>query len=136
MHAETDFKHYALNPDKVWSNLGDWLEGESAAMLVAQHDNGSIVGFFAGKLARPWFSDDLCAVEDCFYVAAPYRGSRAAYMLVREWRQWAKQHGSLHDRAGVSSGSGPAGERLYEHFGLKHMGGNFIAHNKEHDHVL
>jgi 60 kDa SS-A/Ro ribonucleoprotein len=56
--------------------------------------------------------------------------------LVREWLQWAKQNGSLHDRAGVSSGAGPAGERLYEHFGLKHMGGNFIAHNKEHDHVL
>lgn len=128
MHAETDFRHYQLDPIKTLDSLGYWIHDPDALMLVAQRDSGELVGFFMGKLARPWFSEDLCAVEDCFYVAAEHRGSRAAYMLTREWHAWARERGVKHVRAGVSSGCGPAGERLYQHFGMANMGGNYVAH--------
>ena len=135
MHAETDFKHYTLDPVKTLDGLGGWIAGQDAALFVADPD-GELVGFFAAKLTRPWFSDDLMAVEDCFYVAAAQRGSRAAYLLVREFHRWAAGASAAHLRAGVSSGTGRAGERLYEHFGMKNMGGNFVLHAGGADPVL
>lgn len=136
MHAETDFRHYTLAPAKVIDGLGYWIHAPEALMLVAESDDDGVIGFFAAKITRPWFSDDLCAVEDCFYVAAEHRGSRAAFKLAREFKTWAADRGALHMRAGVSSGAGPAGERLYQHLGMDNMGGNFVAHLKEQTHVL
>ena len=127
MHAETDFKHYTLDPIKTLNGLGGWIAGQDAALFVADLD-GELIGFFAAKLTRPWFSDDLMAVEDCFYVSAAQRGSRAAYLLTREFHRWAASASAAHLRAGVSSGAGRACERLYEHFGMKNMGGNFVLH--------
>jgi GNAT superfamily N-acetyltransferase len=131
MHAETDFMHYSLSPEKLWAGLSAWLHSATAAMFIAEHDTAGVVGFFACKQVRPWFSDDLCVVEDCFYVAEQHRGSRAAYMLVKRFIEWKNEVQALHWRAGVSSGAGPAGERLYAHFGMKNMGGNFVGHAKE-----
>lgn len=127
MHAETDFRHIRISPGKVLSNLGVWIHSPTGLMLVAERD-GHVCGFFAGKCTQPWYSDDVCAVEDCFYVEPEARGSRAAYLLVRQFLQWSRDVGARHVRAGISSGAGEAGARLYEHFGLKHMGGNYVLH--------
>lgn len=137
MHAETDFRALALNPGKTLDSLGFWIAGPSAVALLAVHDTAGPVGFFLAKITAPWYSDEPAAVEDCFYVLPAHRGSRAAYSLVRAFVAWAKERGALHGRAGVSSGAGRAGERLYEHFGMKNMGGNFVVHwNKEQSHAV
>lgn len=133
MHEETDFRNYTLNPQKMLHGIGFWMH--NALLLVAVKDS-ELIGFFMGKVTQPWYSDDMAAVEDCFYVRPEHRGSRAGYLLVREFCSWAKAKGVRHVRAGVSSGSGEAGGRLYEHFGMKFMGGNYIAHIKEDGHVL
>lgn len=131
MHRETDFRAFLLDPEKTAAGLLYWTTHQDGLALLAEHDGAGPVGFFLAKVTTPWFSNDLTAVEDCFYVLPEHRGSRAAYMLVREFMAWAKERGALHVRAGVSSGCGPAGERLYQHFGMKNMGGNFVAHWKE-----
>lgn len=136
MHAETDFRALALNPAKTLDSLGFWIASPNAVALLAEHDSAGLVGFFLAKVTDTWYSDEPAAVEDCFYVLPAHRGSRAAYGLVRAFLAWAKEHGAMHARAGVSSGSGQAGERLYEHFGMKNMGGNFVVHWKEQSHVL
>lgn len=133
MTEETDFKNYVLNPQKMIDSIGVWMH--NSMLLVAEKD-GEVVGILMGKMTTPWYSDEPAAVEDFFYVKPEHRGSRAGYMLVRGFMAWAKEHGALHVRAGVSSGCGAAGGRLYEHFGMNHMGGNYVAHIKEHDHVL
>ena len=136
MHTETDFRALTLNPMKTLDSLGFWIASPNAVALLAEHDTAGPVGFLLAKITAPWYSDELAAVEDCFYVSPEHRGSRAAYSLVRAFVAWAQEFGALHARAGVSSGSGRAGERLYEHFGMKNMGGNFVVHwNKERSHV-
>lgn len=136
MHRDTDFQHYRLNPEKLLHSLGYWIHDTRALLLVAERD-GVVIGFFMAKLTQPWFSDDLCAVEDCFFVLAEHRGTRAGYLLVRGFTEWAAEHGAEHSRAGVTSGRGEAGGRLYEHFNLQFMGGNYIAHHpKESTDVL
>lgn len=131
MHRETDFRSFQLDPEKTAASLAYWTTHRDGLALLAEHDDAGPVGFFLAKVTTPWFSNDLTAVEDCFYVLPEHRGSRAAYMLVREFMAWAKHRGAVHVRAGVSSGRGRGGERLYEHFGMSNMGGNFIAHLKE-----
>ncbi len=130
-HKETHFSEFPLNPMKVLNHLQWWTTHIDALALLAMHDTAGPVGFFLGKVAPPWFADDLTAIEDAFYVLPEHRGSRAAYMLVREFVAWGKARGARHCRAGVSSGAGRAGERLYEHFGMVNMGANFVAHWKE-----
>jgi len=136
MHQETDFRAFVLDPQNTLDNLGYWITQPMALALLAEHDTAGPVGFFLGKVVAPWYSAELAAVEDCFYVLPEHRGGMAAFRLVREFFAWGREQGALHVRAGVSSGSGRAGERLYEHFGLMNMGGNFVAHWKEQSHVL
>jgi len=125
MHQETDFQAVALNPEKVINSLGLWINGNLSLVVVKDSD---IVGMLFASVNTPWFSDERYATEDILYVTPEYRGTRAGYLLVRGFMDWVKQTGVKHVRAGVSTGTGPAAERLYRHFGMSYMGGNFIAH--------
>ena len=125
MHRETDFGYFQFNPQKAVDSIGGWIHGQ--LMLVADKD-GDIVGMMAASKKDAWFSDDPFASEDFFYVRQDVRGSRAGYLLMKGFVDWANEVGVNHIRAGVATGTGPAAERLYEHFGMKYVGGNFSAH--------
>ena len=125
MHKETDFRHFPINPEKLLNNLGHWIHSGLSLLVV---DDGKIVGMLFASIRNSWFSDDNYAAEDILYVLPEYRGTRAAFMLVRGLNHWVKQIGIKHLTAGVSTGTGPGAERLYKHFGMNHMGGNFVAH--------
>lgn len=125
MHRETDFKHISINPEKVISNLGFWIN--DGLLLVAEKDD-KLIGMMFASVKKPWFSDEEYATEDILYVVPEYRGTRAGFLLVRGLLDWVKEKGFKHVRAGVSTGTGQAAEKLYRHFGMEYMGGNFIAH--------
>lgn len=122
MHRETSFRAYAFNPEKAIHGLGAWIHG--GFMAVAEKD-GQVIGMLAATKRSPWFSDDPLLSEDLFYVAEAHRGTRAGYLLMREFMAWARENAPCHVRAGVATGKGPAAERLYEHFGMTYQGGNF-----------
>lgn len=126
MHAETDFRHFAFDPHKTINGLGAWIHSPNALLLVADAGDG-VVGMLAASLKQAWFSHDPFMSEDFFYVAADRRGSRAAYMLMREFMRESEKI-ALHVRAGVATGNCQAAERLYEHFGMTYQGGNYSAH--------
>lgn len=126
MHAESDVRHYEFCPVRAVNEVGKWIHG--GIMLVAEK-NGQVIGILGAKVLHGvWFSPDTVVAEDIFYVATEHRGTRAAFMLVRELIHQAKSQGAQHIRAGVSSGMGNAGGRLYEHFGMRHLGGNYVIH--------
>ncbi len=128
MHRETSFRSYQFNPEKAVHGLGAWIHG--GLMAVAEKD-GQVVGMLAARKQSPWFSEDRDVSEDLFYVAPEHRGGRAAYMLMREFMAWAAENAPCHVRAGVATGTGPAAERLYQHFGMTHQGGNYAIHLSE-----
>ena len=127
MHRETDFQHFTLNPEKLFNSIGNWIHHESGICLVAIKDN-TLVGMMFGTIMPTWFSDDLVAREDLLFVRPDHRGGRTAYILVRSFMEAVKGAGIKHVQTGVSTGSGQGAERLYRHFGLTYMGGNFVAH--------
>lgn len=130
MHTETDFKKYQLNPEKTFSNLGIWIGQPNAAMLIATRGD-DIVGMLACSIAQQWYSDETLASEQLFFVRSDQRGTRAAYILLKAYFQWAIESKADHVMAGVSTGTGEAAERLYAKFGMYATGGNYIKHIKE-----
>lgn len=125
MHRETEFSRFSFNPQKTLDSIYLWLGKEF--VLLAEKNN-EIVGMIVASRKDHVFSDDVVACEDFFYVREDARGSRVAFMLMRGFMDWAKKIGAAHLRAGVSTGDCPAAERLYQHFGMKHVGGNYMTH--------
>ena len=125
MHAETDFKSMGFSPSKAVDRLGAWIHSPEGLMLVAE-DGAEPFGMLAATYRAPWFSDDLMVSEDLFYVRADKRGSRAGFMLMREFVAEAGRRSARHVRAGIATGDvGSGAQRLYEHFGFLLVGGSF-----------
>lgn len=125
MHRETDFQNFELDPEKLLNGVGMWIH--NATLLVVEDDD-KIVGMLAAVIKETWFGPESFASEELFYVIPEYRGTRAAFLLMKAYMSWAKEQGIKHIRAGVATGGAPGAERLYEHFGMHRMGGNYVAH--------
>lgn len=124
MHGETDFRHLRFNPEKALQSLHALIHDPMRLLLVAEHE-GEVVGMLAACRLDLSFSDDPVAAEELFYVAPEHRGGMAAFKLIHTFVGWADLQGMKQVRAGVATGIGRAAERLYQHFGLRYVGGNF-----------
>lgn len=125
MHGCTDFSAFRFSPEKAITGIVAWIL--NSKVLVAERD-GDIVGVLIASTRDSWFSEDRFISEELVYVVKRARGGRTAYMLMREFINWARGSGARHVRAGVSTGVGATAERLYQHFGMTHTGGNFSLH--------
>jgi len=132
MHPETDFRHYPFNPEKAGRALGAWMNIPDRMVLLLALRGDEVVGMLGASLKDAWFSDEGFASEDFLYVRADERGSRAAFMLVREFHAWRREKGVKHWRMGVGTAhaTGAACARLYEHFGARFVGGNYAGHDQ------
>ena len=126
MHGENLYEQLAINPQKTIDGLGYWIHN---GLCLAAEDDEQIVGMFFASVQQTWFSDEPFAREDLFYVRPESRGSRAAYMLMREFMAWTKLIGVRFVRAGAATGTGEGAERLYQKFGMQHTGGNYAIHH-------
>jgi GNAT superfamily N-acetyltransferase len=122
MHETTLYSRYRFSPEKCVSQIIGWIA--NALALVAMNGDEA-VGMMVATRRGLWFSDDEVAGEDVIYVREDARGSRAAFLLVREFKEWAAAQGVVDARAGVTTGHTSAG-RLYEHFGGRNVGSNYL----------
>jgi GNAT superfamily N-acetyltransferase len=99
--------------------------GDRAPVFIA-YDGDKAIGFLAASLTPVAFTYAFGAMEEYFYVLPEYRGSRAAYILVREFMAWARSHNPSFIRAGVSTGVVSGAGKLYEHFGMMSVGTNHM----------
>jgi GNAT superfamily N-acetyltransferase len=128
MHRETDFSHFTFDPKTAIDGIGQWLHGGDRQFMLVATLGGHVIGML-GVVMRPvWFGPDVMASEEIFYVKPDHRGSRAAFKLMGSFIHEAKDLGARHVRAGVATGSSKAAEKLYQHFGLHYVGGNFSGH--------
>lgn len=125
MHRETDFRNFELDPEKLLNGVGNWIHTQA---LFVVEDGDNVVGMLAATIRETWFGPEPFASEELFYVIPEYRGTRAAFLLMKAYMSWAEEQGVKHIRAGVATGGAPGAERLYEHFGMQRMGGNYVTH--------
>lgn len=128
MHRETDFRAFEFSPEKAHSGLGAWVNLPDRNVLLLAMRGDDAIGMLAASIRDPWFSFEPFVTEDFLYVRQDERGSRAAFMLMRALVAWVRERGVRHMRAGVATGTGEQAGRLYEHFGMRFVGGNYSAH--------
>lgn len=94
----------------------------SGVILVVEH-NGVICGGFAGAIGKDWFNGKRIAYDHVLYVKPEYRKSRAAYMLIDAFINWARLMNADFIQCGTTTGvESQACIRLYKHFGFHEFG--------------
>lgn len=126
MLAESVWSGLGFNLDRVVSFAQQAVELGDRAPVFMLYDGDTAVGFLAASLTPVAFTYAYGVVEEYFYVEPEYRGTRAAFLLVREFVAWARAQNPSFIRAGVSTGVTSGASRLYEHFGLKAVGTNHL----------
>lgn len=93
-------------------------------VLVCKDETGKIIGGFCGGLTKEWFSNtSLMAFDYCLFVSSNNRGSKAAFMLVKAFIEWAKEAGATVIQCGTATKINT--ERtisFYKKFGFDHSG--------------
>lgn len=92
MMAESRFSDYAFNPEKTRKLILRMIERQpdTDCILLAERDDGTIVGMLAGYVMDFFFCDGYVAQDRVYYVIPECRGSSAAFKLILAFRRWAE----------------------------------------------
>tara|TARA_R110002126_G_scaffold114034_4_gene252624 strand:- start:1601 stop:2062 length:462 start_codon:yes stop_codon:yes gene_type:complete len=64
-------------------------------VLFVSENQEEIVGFIAGAVSNPLFSNDIIATELAWFVTKEYRGSTTGFRLLKTFEDWAKEKNSV-----------------------------------------
>lgn len=84
-------------------NAGTTLLGDTGCIQLV-HSGSSLAGFLWGHASSlPW-SKSILAYDTILYVKPEHRGSKAAYLLMKAWEEWAKSKGAAEVQISIASG--------------------------------
>lgn len=113
-----------INLNKVKTQLQTLiLYPSQGCVLICKDDQYNIVGGFMGGLQEEWQSDSLMAFDYCLFVSSINRGSKAAYLLIKAFIEWAKEQGATWIQCGTATRINT--ERtisFYKKMGFEHTG--------------
>lgn len=101
----TESPHYAHLPysaakmDRLFRSLIDSADG---FLMLAEVD-GAVVGVMAAIVSEHWMSEARIATDFGVYVNAEYRGGTAAARMIKRFRAWAHERGSVQTTLGIST---------------------------------
>lgn len=75
----------------------------TGCLLVCKDEEGKIVGGFAGGIIAEWFGNSIMTFDYCLFVRQESRGSRAAYLLIKEFIAWSKEMGANIIQCGTAT---------------------------------
>lgn len=113
-----------INLDKVKTQLQTLiLYPSQGCVLICKDDQDNILGGFMGGLQEEWQSDSLMAFDYCVFVSSINRGSKAAYLLIKAFIEWAKEQDATWIQCGTATRINT--ERtisFYKKMGFEHTG--------------
>lgn len=124
MHDESTFAPMDYDVDRVKETIGDLID-KKQFVVVAEDNNGDIVGGMAGMVTQSWFGSDMVANDLALFVAPDRRGGLLAARLIEAFVMWARLAGAKQIRPGVITGNAVA-ERLYARLGFARCGSTFV----------
>lgn len=104
MHAESRFSILDFDPEKTVEFMAWCIEAEDCILVVAEDDDGDIVGGIAAYAMEQWFSRDKASCDFALFVRPDKRGSAAAVKLISYYVGWAKQKGVKMIQIGLNTG--------------------------------
>ena len=118
------YQQRPINLEKVKTQLQTLiLFPTQGCVLICLDEDNNILGGFMGGLQEEWQSDSLMAFDYCLFVSSNNRGSKAAYLLVKAFTEWAKEQGATWIQCGTATRINT--ERtisFYKKFGFEHTG--------------
>lgn len=118
------YQQRSINLDKVKTQLQTLiLFPTQGCVLICLDEDNNILGGFMGELQEEWQSNSLMAFDYCLFVSSNNRGSKAAYLLVKAFIEWAKEQGATWIQCGTATRINT--ERtisFYKKFGFEHTG--------------
>lgn len=96
-HAE-HWSHLEFDP-AVIHKYGDAIRYDfdrlSYNCWIAYDDEKAPVGFLVAKCSQYFFSNQLCANQELWFVRPNLRGTRIAFELIKKFEDWAKLLGAV-----------------------------------------
>ena len=104
-----------------WEEKLTYLNKQKLPFIVAETDNGEILGF---AYVAPWRQKSAyrTTVEDSIYLRAAATGKRVGTKLLEELLALSKQAGVKEVVAVISDSGADSSVRLHEQFGFKRQG--------------
>ncbi len=104
-----------------WEEKLGYLNKQKLPFVVAETDNGEILGF---AYVAPWRQKSAyrTTVEDSIYLRAAATGKRVGTKLLEELLSLSKQAGVKEVVAVISDSGAESSVRLHEQFGFKKQG--------------
>jgi L-amino acid N-acyltransferase YncA len=104
-----------------WEEKLTYLNKQKLPFIVAETDNGEILGF---AYVGPWRQKSAyrTTVEDSIYLRAAATGKRVGTKLLEELLKLSKQAGVKEVVAVISDSGAESSVRLHEQFGFKKQG--------------
>lgn len=115
----------SLSEAKFRPAMNQLIKSPHAIVLVAENEEGELVGVLIAQCMRIWYSDDYYAT-DLGFVVKPEHSGVYAWLMAKRFIRWAKAQPRVVDiTMQISSGldEGNRIGQMYEALGLKRMGG-------------
>jgi GNAT superfamily N-acetyltransferase len=129
MHHETRYCLARFDVDKTVDFLLSSIQDDEFLVIVAENDEGEIVGGFVGFASALYFSHDLYASDLGLYVAPDRRGGHAAVKLISHYVGWAMQKKVPPDFIQLGITTGVMLEetgQFFELLGFRKMGALYV----------
>jgi GNAT superfamily N-acetyltransferase len=129
MHGLTNFASVRFDQEKVYHQIEVMVADPSKWYCKAAVKDGVIIGGMLGFVSEAYYSQDKIAFEMTVMVLPEHRGSRSAWLLIKDFTAWAEQAGAKQIRVGV--GTGPQGygaSRIYGKLGYETSGFTHVRH--------
>ena len=124
MHLESPrYSKLAFDADKVRRLFADAVADDRYLILVAEEEDGQIIGGFAGFVMEHWSSPDMVAQDLALFVKPDRRGGILAARMIKAFISWAQDNGAKQTVLGISTGVHvEQAAQLYKALGLKQFG--------------
>jgi len=120
-----EIKDLNRDPEKMLVFLFNMMIRQDGFLLVSEVD-GVLAGALIAVLDSPWYTSDIIAVEQAFFILPEYRGAELARSMLLCYIEWAAKMQAVRVRIGSSTGTDMDKiEGLYESAGFKKVGLNF-----------
>lgn len=95
------------------SNLNVWLV----------YKNELAIGFLVGICYRTYYNTRIVAEQKLWFVSKKFRGTKAAYLLIKAYEQWARLNGATHIYTGTAHlRYAEQTKHVLEKLGYRHVG--------------
>lgn len=126
--AQTRFKEYSFNPERVAANLRAAIENPRGihCLIVAEDAEGKPIGCLVGCADKHFFSDDVVASVIQYNLLPEKRMSGAGLKMLTAFKKWAENRGASELAVGINSGTNlKQMDSFLRKLGFQMTGGNY-----------